>query len=315
MLSWKLSLRLDRKLLKKRLIGKHVIVVGGTSGLGLAISCEVVSAGASVSIIARGTKRSEADDPFENTKRKCLARKISDSQEVILFKADGSSYEQLVGALKLAYNDLGRPYWVINCAGVALPGYLRDQLPHIDLHHAPEAESQISSNYYTSLNLARAVTFLSSSAPELDSGHSDAFKDSSSPIYPSKIVFTGSVLSVMSFVGYSAYAASKYALKGLSDSLRSELLPYNVDVHICILGNIDTEAFVKEDRLKPSVTKLIEGKSTAQSPEYVASCVLAGLINNRYCITNEFLGEVFRMNGNNVAPRPNYISEVTHPFL
>lgn len=303
-------MRLNRKTLTKELLGKHVVVVGGTTGLGLALCQEIVTAGASVTIIARGTRRKNDEDPFEHAKRRCSKYKKYDSQEILCLKADASSYEQLLEALRLANDSVGKPHWVINCAGVALPGYLRDQLPEIGSERTPEAESQIRSNYYTSLNLARAVSFLASCSPEASHTVSNPIGSPESYNYPSRIVFVGSVLSIVSFIGYSAYAASKYALKGLSDTLRSELLPFGVKVHICALGNIDTDAFERENELKPDVTKRIEGKSKPESPESVAACVLAGLLNDRYCITNDILGEVFRIGNNGIAPRPHSIAEV-----
>lgn len=41
-----------------------------------------------------------------------------------------------------------------------------------------------------------------------------------------------SALALCAFMGYSAYCPTKYALRGLSDCLRTELKPYNVRVAI-----------------------------------------------------------------------------------
>ena len=57
---------------------------------------------------------------------------------------------------------------------------------------------------------------------------------------PSKIILVGSVLSTLSFIGYSAYSGSKYALRGFADALRSELKPLGVDVSLYFPGNMDT---------------------------------------------------------------------------
>jgi len=39
-----------------------------------------------------------------------------------------------------------------------------------------------------------------------------------------------SAAAVVSFIGYSTYAPSKFALRGLADALRNELLGCNVSV-------------------------------------------------------------------------------------
>lgn len=47
-----------------------------------------------------------------------------------------------------------------------------------------------------------------------------------------RIVFIGSTLSLMSFVGYASYSPAKHALRGLADTLRSELLLYGIKVQV-----------------------------------------------------------------------------------
>jgi 3-dehydrosphinganine reductase len=49
---------------------------------------------------------------------------------------------------------------------------------------------------------------------------------------PGTIMFVASALALTGYVGYSAYVPSKFALRGLAESLRNELLPYNIK--ICI---------------------------------------------------------------------------------
>ncbi len=44
------------------------------------------------------------------------------------------------------------------------------------------------------------------------------------------IVFVSSGAGVASYIGYSAYAPTKWALRGLADTLRNELLADNIKV-------------------------------------------------------------------------------------
>ena len=45
-----------------------------------------------------------------------------------------------------------------------------------------------------------------------------------------QIVIVASAAAVVSFIGYSTYAPTKFALRGLADTLRNELLGFGVSV-------------------------------------------------------------------------------------
>jgi len=60
-----------------------------------------------------------------------------------------------------------------------------------------------------------------------------------------RIVNIGSATGFFALPGLSVYSASKYALRGLTDSLRLELHPFNIFVSIMEIGNIDTPIWSK----------------------------------------------------------------------
>ena len=60
-----------------------------------------------------------------------------------------------------------------------------------------------------------------------------------------RIVNIGSATGFFALPGLSVYSASKYALRGLTDSLRLELHPFNIAVSIMEIGNIDTPIWNK----------------------------------------------------------------------
>lgn len=125
---------------------------------------------------------------------------------------------------------------------------------------------------------------------------------------PSRIVFVGSVMSILSFIGFSGYAgifcttfnyiASKYAIKGFSDAMRSELKPLGVKVHLYMPGNMSTPGFENENLTKPLITAQIEGDSQTISPKEAARFLLSSLMNERYYISNDILGELARISVN-----------------
>jgi short-subunit dehydrogenase len=100
----------------------------------------------------------------------------------------------------------------------------------------------------------------------------------------------GHVVNVASAAGFlatpdlAAYGTTKYAVVGLSEALRGELLPHGIGVSVICPGIINTP-IVKTARLKGSgVTRdqLVElYKRRSYGPEKVASAILGAVIKNR----------------------------------
>lgn len=110
-----------------------------------------------------------------------------------------------------------------------------------------------------------------------------------------RIVFVSSLLALASFVGYSAYAPGKYALRGrllfracafditdirsagLADTLRSEMLLYGVKVHLYCPATITSPHLAIENATKPDITKKIEEGDAGLSPEACVPHLLGGM--------------------------------------
>lgn len=168
-----------------------------------------------------------------------------------------------------------------------------------------------------------------------------------------RVVLTSSVLALMSFAGYSTYSPSKYAIRGeslevavgpaparlsdpaaatgLAEALRNELQLYGISVHLFLPATIYSPGFENEQRLKPEVTKKIEGPDEGKSPDAVAEemlkgarapatfgwahclvfqeltyCPRAGLERNDFYITYEPVGHMLR-NSRAITPRNNIL--------
>ena len=91
-----------------------------------------------------------------------------------------------------------------------------------------------------------------------------------------RIVFVGSTVSMMSFIGYAPYAPGKHALKGLAETLRSEGLLYGIDVHIFFAPTMDSPGLSEENKLKQPITNAIEAGDEVLSCEAAAACLLQG---------------------------------------
>lgn len=64
---------------------------------------------------------------------------------------------------------------------------------------------------------------------------------------------------------------------GLAESLQSELMLYDIDVHICFPGTIFSPGYIQENLVKPKVTLKIEERDEGMSPEGVAENLLKGV--------------------------------------
>ena len=71
-----------------------------------------------------------------------------------------------------------------------------------------------------------------------------------------------------------------------------------------------TPGFDQENQTKPSVTAEIEGSISTMTSSEAAQRLLANVLNERYYITNDSLGEMIRVCVNGSAPRPTPIAEV-----
>lgn len=108
------------------------------------------------------------------------------------------------------------------------------------------------------------------------------------------LVFVSSFLGYTSFAGYSPYAPGKYALRGLADSLRSELQLYGIRVHLYMPAGILSPGYENEQKTKPAVTKKIEEGDTPIAPEKAAALLIRGIERGNYQITNDLVTDLVR---------------------
>jgi 3-dehydrosphinganine reductase len=92
----------------------------------------------------------------------------------------------------------------------------------------------------------------------------------------------------MGIYGYSAYCPSKFALRGLAESLRGELKPLGVGVSIVYPPDTDTPQLEEENKTKPPETKLITGTAQMWSAEAVAKEIVRGVEKGQFAITPGF---------------------------
>lgn len=90
-----------------------------------------------------------------------------------------------------------------------------------------------------------------------------------------RIVLVSSQAGQMGVYGYTSYCATKFALKGLAESLQMELARDNIYVTVAYPPDTNTPGLAEENRTKPIETQLINGTSDVLSAEEVAKKIIS----------------------------------------
>jgi 3-dehydrosphinganine reductase len=153
----------------------------------------------------------------------------------------------------------GIPDLLINSAGITQPGYIQE----LGLEVFRE---MMEVNYFGTVNTVKAAL------PGMMGrgwGH---------------IVNISSVAGFGGVFGYSAYGASKFAVRGFSDVLRAEMKPHGINVSVVFPPDTDTPQLAYEKPFQPPETKVMNTKAKTLSAEEVAKCVLRGVERGKYII-------------------------------
>jgi len=233
--------------------GAHALITGGSSGIGKATAKRLLEQGMNVTLLARDAAKLEAT-------RSELAAITRSEQRIGVAVADVSDRPQVEQAVAGAIATLGTPSLLVTSAGIAHPGYFSD-LP-IDIF-----ERTMAVNYFGTLYAIRAVL---PAMLEAGRGH---------------LALISSGAGLVGICGYTPYSPSKFALRGLAESLRAELKPNGIAVSIVYPPDTDTPQLVEENKTKPAETKAITATADTWSADGVAGAIVAGIAQNRFAIT------------------------------
>ncbi len=226
--------------------GENAIITGGSSGIGKATARLLARYGANVFIVARRQQRLNA------ALDEIVAERNHADQIFRAFSADVSQYEQIKAVVDAVVESGYPPDILINSAGIASCNYF-DQLTLDDFRRTMDV------NFFGTVNTIKAVLPY---MKEKRSGH---------------IVNVSSVAGIVGVFGYTAYGATKFAVRGFSDALRMELKPYNIHVSVLFPPDTDTPQLQEENKTKPLETKRLAGTVKLTSPEQVAMELLRGI--------------------------------------
>jgi 3-dehydrosphinganine reductase len=218
-------------------VGKHVVITGGSSGIGEALAVALAAKDTKLTLLARGADRLAAvAEPLGATGVPC----------------DVSDRDAATEALATAAAERG-PVDVLVCsAGITLPGRFL------------EADDQtfrdmMDVDYYGTLWPVRAV------APSMAERRTGS------------IIGVASAAALVGVYGYAAYGAAKFAVRGLFETLRTELVAHGVHVGCVFPPDVDTPMLAAENLVKPAETKAIAGSIKPISAGQVAQAIIRGV--------------------------------------
>ncbi|KAF8897594.1 oxidoreductase [Infundibulicybe gibba] len=261
--------------------GKHCFVTGGSAGLGLALAVILTKKGADVSIVARNEERLQsALEELEKARQS--PKQILKSYSYSLNEAESSA-----AALDAASDDHdGKcPDAVFLCAGASRPGFFVEE---------DEASLRLGMDNGYWVQAWSALAAAKRMARERS---------------PGKIIFVSSFLGYMSLVGYASYSPAKHALRGLAETLRSELLLYSISVHIFFPGTLYTPGYTEENKTKPKITLKIEETDDGMTAEKAAEGMLDGVLKGHFHISAGLLGNIFRSSTRGATPHNNVVMD------
>ena len=232
--------------------GRRVYVFGGSMGIGLASARRFASLGADVMVFARRSA------PLECAAAEITSARRTPDQRVAWRQLDVSDAAAVKTVVRAAINDWGVPDVLLNCAGQARPGYVQD----IDV---AQLEETLRVNLYGCWHTVQALL------PHMRArgGY---------------IVNTASLAGLIGVFGYADYCASKFALVGLSEVLRAELVADGITVSVLCPPDVDTPGFAEENRHKPPETMAASAGASLLSADAVADALIAGMARRRFLI-------------------------------
>ena len=89
-----------------------------------------------------------------------------------------------------------------------------------------------------------------------------------------RIVFVSSQVAQVAIHGYTAYAASKWALRGLAEALQMEVKPFGILVSVAYPPDTKTPGYEIEMLTKPDITKKLSESGDVFSPSVVANDIV-----------------------------------------
>jgi len=229
----------------------HVIITGGSSGIGAAMAAEHARRGYAISLIARRAEiLSSTSEMLYAQYGRAGARIHAEPVDV----RDQSGLSTAIGRCEAKF---GPADVLVTSAGEVSP----DEFHELD---AEDFNRQIDVNFIGTANAVRAVY------PGMIARGSG------------RILMISSGAGLFGIYGYTAYCASKFALHGFASALRAEAQPRGVNVSICFPPDTQTPQLESEIARRPAQARAVASAGGLWTADAVARCAMKGLESGKF---------------------------------
>ena len=277
-----------------------MLITGASEGMGRSASRLLAAQGASVIVVSRNETR------LAETVAEIKAAAKDSSQRFHYISADVAvpNYAQAVIENALAWNG-GKPIDIVWCiAGMSTPMLWAEEDNSVAVG---ASRRNMDVNFWGAAEMAHTIL------REWLRPEAGPYKE------PRHLIFTASVLAFFPVVGYATYTPTKWALRGLADTLTQEVMLYEqtnpVRISMVYPGSILSPGFERETKTKPDVTMYLEKDDPHYTPDEVADKAIKGLQRGDHFVTMSLLGDAMRWNVLGGAPRNSLILDTLGAYL
>ncbi|KAF2797605.1 3-ketodihydrosphingosine reductase, Tsc10 [Melanomma pulvis-pyrius CBS 109.77] len=298
--------------------GRTVLLTGGSYGMGKELARQLSQRGANLVLVARNVQKLEAALAYAQA-----AAKNPSTQRFHAISADVTLEAENARVLAEAtlWNRGATPEIVWANAGASVPGLFIET-------SMETMRQQMDLNYWAAAYLAHQTlkAWLYPATPYKPLPKGDRSEA------PRHFIMTSSSVAFVNVAGYAPYGPAKTAMRGLADTLRSELLlyngarrsktvtaqtpaPFDINIQTIFPGNISSPGHVEETKTKHPVTVLLEATDPIQSEIEAATAAIRGLENGNYMTATNWLAELMRISSLGGSPKDNLIKDTVGQWL
>jgi NADP-dependent 3-hydroxy acid dehydrogenase YdfG len=247
-----------------RLRDAVVLITGASSGIGRATAIELARAGCRVALAARRVDR------LEETASRCR----ESGGDVVVRPTDVARRDECFDLVAEVTSTFGNVDILINNAGFAL-------LDPIESADIDDVRRMIETNLLGTLHCTQAVL------PQMLERRHGA------------IVNVSSITGLMGYAGMGMYGATKFAMTGMTEALRDEVIDRGVRVILVCPGATSSEFFLHAEQEKIHAAARLVSRL---GPEDVAKSIRKALERGTYRVIVPFAAHLY-IRFKELAPR------------